>query len=245
VSQTKVLSLGISLLLFCLVGCSSLHVKVDPNTKWGEVSTVTLLGPQQDPWRLRPAILAELQEMGLTVLPGEGSRPDLEVRFFFQQGRDINEEGHLLNRLQSIHIQLAEPGTETFVAVADYFYANNSITKPEMGVTAAFAQLRQDIHPDSSPRVPSAQKNQSPKKMMTTDKSNDPSAAQSGGTSQDDGRDEQGVAAESALPVETIVPVTDNSSPEKSVQSKTRSPWTPRFKSWGFEEWGKESNDDL
>ena len=241
-NQTKLLSSGLSLLLLCLVGCSSLHVKVDPNTKWDKVSTVTLQGPQQDPWQLRPAILTELQKMGLTVLPDEGSRPDLQVRFFFQQGRDMNEEGHLLNRLQSVHIQFAEPGAETFVAVADYFYADNSMTKPEMGVTAAFAQMRQDIHSGASP---SARENQSSKKMKTTNESNNPPAAQSGGADQAAGSDEQGVAAESAPPVETIVPVTDNSSLDNSVQSKTRSPWIPKFKSWGFEEWGKENNDDL
>lgn len=241
--KVKLRSLLIFLALFCLVGCSSLHVKVDPDTEWDAVSTVTLQGPQEDPWGLRPAILAELEQMGLQTLTDESVRPDLHVRYFFQQVLDMNEENQLFNRLQSLHVQFAKPGTETLVAVADYFYDVSS-TDPEKGVEAVFVQLRQDIRSGGSPVLrpvpstqedrsavpPAVQENRMTEKMKPTEAATAPSASR---------QEAHDADAESAGRGADKAPAGN------MVESKTRSPWIPRFKSWGFEEWGKEDNDDF
>lgn len=135
----------IFLLAFCLAGCASLHVDIGPTVGWDEVSRVILQEPAEDSWQLSPAIRAELQDMGLTVLTDENVDPDLLVRFSYEEGPDLNPDGDLLTRLKSLHIQFVDPATDQNLAVVDYFYAQNQAEKPLDGVKAAFAGVRQDI----------------------------------------------------------------------------------------------------
>lgn len=245
-----------SLWLVCLPGCSSVHVDVAPTLDWTTLSDVVLQETTPDPWLLTPAIRQELQQMGLRVLEPGSSQPDLIIRFFFKEGPDLDANGNLSTRLQSLHVQFIDPENQNVVAVSDYFYPEQS-SRPEAGVAIAFERLRETIQgraakpvptvaapvlseatapaPAEIPPVPQPQPDEPPRPAPETQRS--PVVKVSS--------PEVTVASKPQVvkPLEKpLVPITDKAKvPE--VETKTESPWVPKFHSWGFENWGEQRDD--
>lgn len=252
----KALIWTLCLAAFLILGCSSLHVDVVPAVDWSTVSVVELQEPAHDPWLLTEAIRSQLQKMGMTVAAEENVAPDLLVRYFIQEGPDLNADGDLLTRLKSLHIQFVDPSTDQYVAVADYFYPDSDY-EPVDGVVAAFSGLQQDIQAAGRKRVEPAPL---PAPQPSTDSVTEapqqqavPAEAgeQTSRAELDSGTEDPAQsAAESAAgkpqstqqPSSTIAPATEKDSVRK-VAPKTRSPWVPRFESWGFENWGEQDDD--
>ncbi|MBW2690020.1 MAG: hypothetical protein JRC99_08825 [Deltaproteobacteria bacterium] len=240
--------------------------------------------------------------MGLTVV-AEDDAGDLLVRFFFKEGPDLDADGDLLTRLKSFHVQFVAPDTEAFVAVADYFYADNLPVQVDESVAEVFAALRQDIlvedtlqpEPAATATVPSptvpVEKNtalprpnnkpvlKTPVPLASPNEASDattqPTATAPSTTAPvekntalpqqnnkpvlktrvplaspneaSDATTQPTVKATNGpvstdQPAEMISPATDKSN-ARTITPKTQSPWIPRFDSWGFENWGKETDD--
>lgn len=263
--SSKVLRWGLCLLAFCFFGCSAVNVDIGSTVDWSKVSSVALQPQQEDPWQLAPEIRAELQKMGLTVLAEDDATADLLVRFFFKEGPDLNADGDLLTRLKSFHIQFVDPATETFVAVADYFYADSLSDQTGESVEEAFAALRQDIQAGSSPQraptpnaaiktAPIAPQPQVVSPVATPRPSPQPDEPVIAHKDSPPAQDSQTTVPAEALteatdspraaeqPPEAIVPEIDKSKARK-IAPRTASPWVPRFDSWGFENWGDQPDD--
>ncbi len=244
---SKMLRWGFWTLLVCLSGCSSMHVDVAPAVDWSNVSHIVLSAPAQDPWLLAPAIRKELQGMGMTVLAeGEGD-PDLAIRFFAKEGPDLDANGNMLTRLQSLHVQFVDPATATVVAVADYFYSEGS-SGPDKGVAAVFAKLREELNAGAaSPltTVTAPVTDPVPRQSVSQSvlESQSPPLEPARSPAPVGSLEVESVSQTQALepPVKTIAPVTDKAKARK-IETKTESPWTPKFKSWGFENWGKQNS---
>lgn len=252
----KVLKWPLYLAVFLILGCSSLHVDVVPAVDWSAVSVVELQEPAHDPWLLTAAIRTQLHQMGLTVAAKENASPDLLVRYFVQEGPDLNADGDLLTRLKSLHIQFVDPSTDQYVAVADYFYPDSDY-EPVDGVVAAFSGLQQDIQTAGSkqvepvpPPAPSSSVDsatEAPQQQPVAAEAGEqpPRANQNPGTedpAQPAVESAAGLPPSTQQPSATVAPATEKDSIRK-VAPKTRSPWVPRFESWGFENWGEQHDD--
>lgn len=248
----------ICLLALVLSGCGSLHVDVGPTVDWDKISQVALEQPDQDPWQLAGAIRTHLQRMGLTVLAEDAADPDLRVRYFYQEGPDLNADGEVLTRLTSFHLQFIDPTTDNFVAVADYFYADSD-SQPLAGVANAFAGLQQNMSvggtsqakPEPTPALGSeaepAVAAPSPPQRQVTTGSEDKTLPEIQDSSpealpQPTGKS-AGAAPAAEQPPETLAPTTDRANARK-IKPQVKSPWVPRFESWGFENWGEQQHDD-
>lgn len=248
----------ICLLALFLSGCGSLHVDVAPTVDWDKVSRVALEEPGQDPWQLASAIRAHLQRMGLTVLTEDAADPDLRVRYFYQEGPDLNADGEVLTRLTSFHLQFVDPATDNFVAVADYFYADSE-SDPLAGVAHAFAGLQQNKSvgdtsqdgPEPTPALgseaePAVAAPSPPKRQVTAGSEAKalPERQDSSPETLSQPTSKNADTEPSAeQPQETLSPATDQASARK-VKPQVKSPWIPRFESWGFENWGEQQHDD-
>lgn len=236
----------------CLLGCSSLHVDSNPAFDWKTVSAVVLHAPEEDPWLLAPAIRAELQRMGYEVLAAGTGKPDLQVRYFFEEGPDLDTNGNLLTRIKSLHIQFVDPDTEKFVAVADYFYAEDS-PAPLKGVAEAFAGIRggkptpsKAVSQPVSPLLETSRQQQSTNDQQSSlpvphvaapQATNDALLSSAPLEAATNNPMPQTEPQEEPLVPVTVKPKTREIAPD------TRNPWIPRLESWGFENWGEPSED--
>lgn len=261
----------LALLFLTVAGCSSLHSEIRPGFDWAAVSDVVLHAPPQDPWQLVPLVQQELQGLHHVLQPPAFRNPDLIVRFSWQEGPDFTSDGVLVTRPKSLHLQFVDPRDDALVAVADYFLRSSE--EPAAGIKAAFAGLRRDIlagsvMPSAPVQIqPSAEQAGNPaakteeaipRVEQAAAPSPAPVAVPVATPVAAPARvvPEQGKPAEPAMPA----PVVESSQPASpraevsetsKVESQTpalkpmeRSPWLPKFKSWGFEEWGKTGDSE-
>ena len=256
-SVTKPLQWISCLLSLALCGCAAVNVDINEQVAWDQVAIVVLQPPPADPWQLTPAIEEELRAMGLEVAATGAATPDLLVRFFVEEGPDLNAEGDLLSRLQSVHVQFLDPVSKENLAVVDYFYPADGLTGAREGVKEAFTELRREVRtargavePVGQSEAPTAPEPRKP--VPATDRSNTEDAASTRPAPSGPGQLRQGMEVpalrENSAPAPAsegteITPETDKSA-AKPVTPQTRSPWIPRFKSWGFENWGEEETVD-
>lgn len=249
---------------FCLIslalgGCSSLHVDVSPTVDWSRVKVIEFQDPPQDPWGLTLPIKLELSAMGFQV-EESSPNPDLLFSYFTQESPDLTVESKVITRLKSLHVQFIDPATKTLVTAADYFYPEvSSPSAPDMGVKELFLGLRQQIQteiksqPETANNVPSTNVPVEQVSASPSPQSQKPQAQQlqPESTQNQNKREVSGTNVSQSKPVEkkelsreaatTVLEKPDRKS-DQAVQ-QTRSPWVPKLKSWGFEEWGKDSDD--
>lgn len=232
----------LALLLLGFSGCASVHVDVNPNLDWAKVKTLALQEPAEDRWGLTPLMVTELRQQGFAVIQGSESEADLLLRYQTKAKPDLDAEGNVSERLESVHLQFLDPASDKRQAVIDYFYpTSDSSHSIADGIQAALAGLRQ-AHPApqsaSKPDNPTAKKH-SPAVVSTQVRPGADVAEQPG----------QPTNRSTAAPSENSKPAADQSgvkhstaveSPTHEPQPQTRSPWIPRFKSWGFDNWGEE-----
>ena len=228
----------LSLLLF---GCSSLHVETSSSFDWSRVKRVSVLPPQTDSWNLLPAFHRELAAMRVDSSV-DAEHADLLMQFSVQEGPDIDSQGNVHNRLNSLHLQFVDPSNEKIVAVTDYFYADTDID-PAKGVKAAFAGLQKRLawlRTEPAPQTVTAESNSASKQvsLATEEEQKDVQTAEVQATVQSEPTTEASPVAEKPIRPTPQQTVTDNIAPQ------TESPWVPRLKSWGFEEWGEKSDVD-
>ncbi|MEE4254392.1 MAG: DUF4136 domain-containing protein [Desulfuromusa sp.] len=248
-------------MIFALAGCSSLHVDVSPAIDWSRVKVIEFQSPLQDPWELTQPIQSELTAMGFQVEETH-SNPDLLFSYFTQESRDLTIESEVISRLKSLHVQFIDPETKTLVTAVDYFYPEvTSPSAPEMGVKEVFSGLRQQIQTEIIAQPEAAQNPPPPAAPAKQIIASPPAKIQNGQTeqlqpksTQSENEPEDNTAnisqtkpvEQEALTQEIVTPVLEKSD-QKSHQAvqKTRSPWVPKFKSWGFEDWGEDSADSV
>lgn len=254
---------GLALLLLAVAGCSSLHSEIRPGFDWAAVSNVVLQAPSQDPWQLVPVVQQELQGMNQVLQPPAFRDPDLIVRFSWQEGPDFTSDGVLVARPKSLHLQFVDPRDNALVAVADYFLRSSE--EPAAGVKVAFAGLRRDIRANRLIPAPSGQIQPAtepagkPASLPLAEAVTAPAATPAAPVA---APASPAVTSEQDQPAERILPApvvesTPAASPrvevreDPKVEPQTpalkpmeRSPWLPKFKSWGFEEWGKTGDSE-
>jgi hypothetical protein len=248
------------IILFVMSGCSSLHVNVSPAVNWEHVKVVALQSPSQDPWNLNQAIRSELTDLGFQI-DDSGAKPDLLFSYSTQVSPDLTDDGEVITRLNSLHIQFMDPATNTPVTAVDYFYpAVSNPPAPETGVKKVFLGLRQQVLTENNP--PAAASALQPSQTMPlapvvvappTQDQEPPSVQLQPDPAPTSTKVEENVASDQLQqrkPVEikpttepTVLKTSDNNT-LKPVQ-KTRSPWLPKLKSWGFENWGQDSSDEF
>lgn len=222
-------------------GCSSLHVETSSSFNWGEVGTVSVQQPQTDPWNLLPAIYNELATMGVDSSV-DAERADLILQFSVQEGPDIDSQGNIYNRLNSLHLQFIDPNDERIIAVTDYFYSDTDIEHTK-GVKAAFAGLKKRLAEKrselaSQPATVDSNSAQQLAPIAVDEEQTDFQMQDEKKTIQPE------TPTESSLTVETPTHSAPVQSVTENIVPQTESPWIPRLKSWGFENWGKQSAED-
>ena len=248
---------GLCALLLFVVSCSQLHTEVRGGYRWAEVSAIGFEAPSRDPWNLAPVVRAELEAMGYAVAAPGAAGQDLLVRFSTQDGPDFTSDGVLVTRPKSLHVKLVDPRSQALVGVADYFLRSSEA--PDAGMRAALAGLRDAMRSATRPGparpaaatpatvrpVPAAGSPVQPQAIVPPAQPAGSPATPPVATATAPPRPATPAAVEPAVlspalpsaeapaPVETVVeegPV---------IRSREQSPWVPRFKSWGFDEWGK------
>jgi len=259
----RIIRWSLCLFALCCFGCAAVNVDVGQSVDWSSVSSVAYQPPADDPWQLTPAIQAELQKIGFTVLAADDPTADLLVQYFTKKGPDLNADGDMLTRLKSFHVQFVDPESNENLAVVDYFYADTMADPEEESVALAFAELAKNIQNGKSTTVPAATTAIEPPAAATPSPAAPPvvtapipaqpeadvvAPAQKTQPAQEvqpeTSSAETVPATADSAPAEqpataTITPTT-NKSDARKVVPRTESPWTPRFHSWGFENWGEE-----
>lgn len=221
-------------LCFWMLGCSSLHVETNATFDWSHITTIEIVPPQSDSWNLLPKINEELASMGIK-LSGKTDQADLQMHFFVQEGPDIDREGNVYNRLESLHVQFVDPYNEKTVAVADYFYADTD-NEPAVGVKAVFAEMREKFA------------GQQDEQTATPVQESEQQSAEATVAIKEQPYVQNAIPSEtsletSATELKQSVPTSEEKDPDE-IAPLTRSPWLPRFKSWGFENWEQETAED-
>lgn len=261
---------GLCALLLFVVGCSQLHTEVRGGYRWSEVSAVGFEEPSRDPWSLAPVVRAELEAMGYVVAAPGAAGQDLLVRFSTQDGPDFTSDGVLVTRPKSLHVKLIDPRSQALVGVADYFLRSSEA--PDAGMRAALAGLRDAMRSAARPGqarpaaatpatpaaaqtapaagapaqpqaiVPPAQPAVSPATQPAATTTAPPSPATPPVTP----TVVEPVAVSSPAPPSGVAPAPVEAVAEEEpvIRSREQSPWVPRFKSWGFEEWGKGGREE-
>ncbi len=233
---------GCTLLILLLSGCSAVQVAGTTRVDWRQVSLVSLEAPAADPWQLTPLIKAELAELGFKPA-GPGDKADLLARFTTVAGPDLTADSKIVTRLHSLHIEFLNPQNRTIVTAIDYFSPNGvDQPVPASGVKEAFAELRQDIaaQQEASPAPASAAVTAPPAVQR-------PEAATPPMPPATPSSTDQSVASDATQSAAKINPPTaEKAAPQTRATSETqeplprknRSPWLPKFQSWGVEHWG-------
>lgn len=243
------ISTGCTLLILLLSGCSAVQVAGTTRVDWQQVSLVSLEAPEADPWQLTPLIKAELAGLGFKPV-GSGSKADLLARFTTVAGPDLTADSRIVTRLHSLHIEFLNPQNRAIVTAVDYFYPNGvDLPVPANGVKEAFAELSQDIaaQQEAPPApasaavpVPPAAPATRPEAQLPATATMPTPPASSVPTTQSAASDAAQSAAKINPPAaEKAAPQTSSTSEtQEPLPRKNRSPWLPKFQSWGIEHWG-------
>jgi hypothetical protein len=260
---------GLFALLLLVVGCSQLHTDVRSSYRWAEVSAVGFEAPDRDPWNLAPVVRTELEAMGYAVVAPGGAGQELLVRFSTQDGPDFTSDGVLVTRPKSLHVKLIDPRSQALVGVADYFLRSSE--DPVEGMRAALAGLQDALRSAARPSqvrpvaVPStapaaaqsapaaalpvqpqvvAPPSQPAVKPAAQPATTTAAAPTSSAVTPAPLVTSESAASPAQSPGETQAPAETVVEEEAVIRSQEQSPWVPRFKSWGFDEWGKSDDFD-
>lgn len=253
-------AVSICLFMFFVTACSSLHVDIAPSVNWAEVRVVEFQKPAESSWNLYQPIKFELQSLTFQVVDSH-PEPDLLFSYFVQESPDLTVESEILVRLKSLHIQFLDPATKTRVAAADYFYPETTDpSAPETGVRDLFAALRKQILKENKSDEKKQITASGPAQVVTPELAtpaspvSTPLAGQVKSVVESDQSQVEVNASNEALlssPEDQSIKqepkkytTLKSARQAKEADQKTRSPWTPKFKSWGFENWGQDSVDD-
>lgn len=242
---------GAVLLVFLLLGfsgCASVHVDVNRDLDWAKVKALALQEPAEDRWKLAPLIVTELQQQGFSVVRGSQSDADLLLRYQTAEKPDLDAEGNVSERLESVHLQFLDPVTGKRQAVIDYFYpTSDSSHTVAAGIVEALAGLR-NAQPGSltatRPREPVA--TQQPQAAAPIKQVGDADTAQelAQQTSSPPPAAQQDGPKTAATAVTDVNEANAEEAAIEEPQPLTRSPWIPRFHSWGFDNWGEDEQND-
>ena len=240
---------GCTLFILLLSGCSAVQIAGTTRVDWRQVSLVSLEAPEADPWQLTPLIKAELTGLGFKPVD-PGDKADLLARFTTVAGPDLTADSKIVTRLHSLHIEFLNPQNRTIVTAVDYFYPNGvDLPVPASGVKEAFAELRQNIaaQQGETPPPASAVVPAPPATPATRPQAQPPATATMPTPPASSVPTNQSVASDAVQSAEKLnPPAAEKAAPQTSSTSETqeplprknRSPWLPKFQSWGLEHWG-------
>lgn len=223
----RTLNLCLLTLIYCIIltGCAAVQSDNTESINWQNISTIAIMATESDQWDLSGQIEKELGKSGYRVV-SDRSQADLLLGYATETALDLGDDSEILTRLKSLHLYFADPATDNKLAGIDYFYPTTGQIDPVDGVIESLAVINrtspqveyQPVPEQGSPREPVTQIEQdSPAEAVTTP------------------------AEDTAEPVEkTTVIQKPQKRQEAPKQRKSKSPWSIKLKTWGFDTWGKE-----
>jgi hypothetical protein len=257
----------------CL-SCSHLNVGVDPSWSASDLSVVSI-EHEQAPESVTTADISALLNRGGWQVVQDPAQAQAQARVVCRWTRqtDLNSESEAIAVVKSFHVQVISVTNPRVLAVADYFYANDS-EKLIDGVTSALTAITQY---QAAPEVIAKPKQEATTKLASTSPSPAPTAIDPAPTTVSSTAKAVNLAAPIAAPATSVSttpedtdvqPVVDtptielNESQPTAIPNETlpiqqvqqlsnpepvnmeRSPWIPRFQGLGLEEWGKTAPMD-
>ncbi len=221
---------SILLFLVTFLGCSTTSIRGTEKIDWQKIHYAKVEETQKDHWSFADLIRQELATMGIAIATPT-QQPDVLITFTPFATEDLNQESQRVQRLRRLHLDFFQTGADTPTTQIDYeFQQGVDMPDPTTGIREIFTALK------------------------TKSKASEPSAKQP--------HEAEVVrpkaSAPSKQPVDTIKEIADSPTPTKVDQAVTQtireeatepvteepSSWTPRFKSWGFGDWGKEQPEE-
>lgn len=201
-------------------GCSMLQSEVQPGLDGSRYEAVVVQGPQPDPWRLEDAARDSLLSLGYRVLEAPESQAQGVIRVSSEDRPDINEDGKVISRPKSVQVDLLEAGSQALLART--VYTLPSTLEITAGVRIAINKLHADMHRSKPQKASQVQPGPPAVPVAATDP--EPASVHNAESVVAPQREEAAVESKESVP---------------AVEPVQRSPWIPRFDSWGFDSWGK------
>lgn len=244
----RVKILALLALLTVLAACSQTHSEIRAGYRWSELTRIAVAEPPADPWGLTPVLRQELTAAGYRLVAADSGRPQVVARFTTEEGLDFTSEVELVTRPKVIHLQFVDAGSGKIVVLVDYFL--RSAENPAAAMRVAVADLQEQIRTAAAapgraaakppvspaaiapaaalPAVPAAVPTPAAPPVVPVPPAPAPAAVS------------VPVAPPVAAPQPVVEPAVEAEPEEEApLVPRSQSPWTPRFKSWGSEEWGK------
>ncbi|MDY0189492.1 MAG: hypothetical protein RBR22_02055 [Desulfuromonas sp.] len=271
--QLRAIELGIVVTLFCMcLSCSHLNVGVEPSWSASDLSVVSI-EHEQAPESVTTADISALLNRGGWQVVQDPAQAQARVVCRWTRQTDLNSESEAIAVVKSFHVQVISVTNPRVLAVADYFYANNS-EKLIDGVTSALTAITQY---QAAPEVIAKPKQEATTNLASTSPSPAPATVSPEPTTVSPTAKTVNLAAPITAPapsvsttpeVTAVQPVVDTSTIELNESQPTaipnetlpiqqvqqlsnpepvnmeRSPWIPRFQGLGLEEWGKTAPMD-
>jgi hypothetical protein len=254
-------------MLLFVAGCSGLHTGASPDFDWSRVEKISVQGPWEKYQELQTPTLQEVAAMGYGVVPPSSPEADARLELEVVEALDINEVGAVFSRPKSLHVRIYDADSGPPVALADYHLSSTQSAVD--GVQELFAGVRKERGSSKGEnkstaaapeKIPSA--SDPPAQAEVPEKSSvpastlpqkQPAQAASENVEQTEKQVPQATQEKSQ---ETATATVKEAPPPASqeqeaetfewdpAETKKRSPWIPRFESWGFEDWGKPREGD-
>lgn len=201
-------------------GCATLQSEIQPGLDGSKYETVVVSGPQPDPWRLEDAAREPLLSLGYRVLEASASQAQGVIRVSSEDRPDIDEDGKVVYRPQNVQVELLDGGSQALLART--VYTLPSTLEVAAGVRIAINKLHAGIH-RSAPKKSS---------QVQAEPSEAPMAA----------NEPESISVNHADPMKApqmSEAAVESKESAPAVEPVQRSPWIPRFDSWGFDSWGR------
>lgn len=253
------IELGLFVMLFCMcLSCSHLNVGVEPSWSASDISLVSI-EHDQAPEGVTTADIRALLNRGGWQIAQDPSLAQARVVCRWIRKIDLNSESEEITVVKSFHVQVISVNNPRVLAVADYFYANDSENLID-GVTSALTAITQHHH---APVAPATPKQEAKNKPTNTSHNLAPITVKTAPTIADP--EATVPAAQGDISVQQVVatPAIEHNKkqpaakanetlPIQQIQQLSRpepinmesSPWIPRFQGFGLEEWGNTAAID-
>lgn len=222
---------GILILFLALVGCAATTIDSNERIDWHQVRSISVLPPQQDQWNLAELIQQKLATMNIVSIDNR-AQADLVITFSPAVTEDLTQDSQRVTRLRSLHLDFFKPGSEVPITRIDYeFPLSVDLPDAAAGIDEIFAELSNTVDKHEVVTIPTAITE--PEEVPTTQQVTEP-------------KTRLGHTAQGPVPTDNKQEAqqTTKQGPTEKPSTQTPPSWTPRFKSWGLAEWGKDPDNE-
>ena len=259
--RIRAIQLSMVLVVSCLcISCS--HLNVDFDSSWSARDiTVVVVEHEQAPNEVTTADIVNILTRSGWHVVADGQQAQARVVCRWARQADLTAESEAVEVVKSFHVQVISVEQPKVLAVADYFYSNNSEELLD-GVNAALMAMTDNTvataaHPDvaevQAVVVPNAvvaatlssAVKISPVKQVTSQPAVTEQVVSASQPVVQSQLDEQTVIVEDVSSIATELPLAAPAPQVLALESAEpvsmeKSPWVPRFQGLGLDEWGKE-----